>query len=133
RSSEWIVQSRRGDVVDEADGDVCRNLRGFAIVADDRKPLRIDCANDCHLVASGQPGRHSKGVAGGGAPTTHGHADEVEVQQLTKLAAELEPGLVEAMVGTGLAIDGGKPFVASDDLVDRRRNMMLPDAGAKEA
>src|SRR5690606_16302269 len=81
---------------------------------------------------SGQARGHGHRVSGSGAPAAHRQADEIEVEQFAKLAAEFEPRLVAAVIRTGLAEDRSKPPVAADDLVDGGRHMVLPDTGTEE-
>ena len=119
-------------IVDKADCDVVRHLGRLAIIADDGQALWIDGAHYRHLVASGEPRGHAHRMPGSAAPTAHRQTNEIEVEQLTKLAAELEPRLVAAVIGTGLAENRSDPLVAADDLVDRGGHMVLPDTSAKE-
>ncbi|MNQ80247.1 hypothetical protein D3C85_952160 [compost metagenome] len=118
--------------VDESHDDVARHFHGFAVIADDGQSLRIDGAHYRHFAAPGNAGCHANGVARSAAPTAHRQTDQVHVQQLAELAAELEPGLIATVVGARLAKHRGQPFVAAHDLVARCRNVMLPTAGAQE-
>src|SRR6185312_13498338 len=53
--------------------------------------------------------------------------------QLTEQAAELEPGLIAAVVGRRRSPDRRDELAAPDDLVAYRRNVVLPTAAAQEA
>src|SRR5262249_59092437 len=88
----------------EGDGshlDVARRRTGFAEGTDDGEPLRIERRRDEDAGTAGQARRHPYRVAGGTAPAVHGKTDEVEVEQLAELAAELEPRLIASVVGRG--------------------------------
>src|SRR5262249_40308557 len=113
--------------------DVARRRTGFAEGTDDGEPLRIERRRDEDPGTAGQARRHPYRVAGGTAPAVHGKTDEVEVEQLAELAAELEPRLIASVVGRGRAPHGREELVAADDLVARCRDVVLPAAGAEEA
>src|SRR5207247_6331783 len=86
-----------------------------------------------HALPAGEPRRHPDRVAGGAPPAVHGKADEVELEQLSELAAELEPHLVAAVVGGRRPPDGSHELAPADDLVAHRRHVVLPATCAEEA
>ena len=112
--------------------DMAAHLDGLAVIADDREPLGIDQPRQQHLMPAGEARGHADGMAGGAAPAVDRELDHIHLQQLAQLAGIFEPGLVAAMVGLRRAPDRGQEFGAPDDLVDHRRHVMLPAAGAEE-
>ena len=72
-------------------------------------------------------------MAGAAAPAVDGQPDEVEREKLAQLAAELEPGLITAVVRGGRAPHGRHELRPAHDLVADRRDVVLPAAGAQEA
>ena len=127
-----VHQAGRRVVVDHAYHDMAGHVDRLTQILDDRESLGIDRSNDDHLVAASDSRCHANGVTGSNTPAAHWQTDQIHVEQLSELAAELEPSLVAAMVGTGLAKDGGQPFVAAHDLVAGRGHVMLPATGPEK-
>ncbi len=124
--SAGLLVMTEGDHVDMA-----AHLDGLAVIADDRESLGIDQPRQQHLMPAGEARGHADGMAGGAAPAVDRELDHIHLQQLAQLAGIFEPGLVAAMVRLGRAPDRGQEFGAPDDLVDHRRHVMLPAAGAR--
>jgi hypothetical protein len=79
-----------------------------------------------------QARRHADRVPRRTAPAINRQSDEVEIQELTELAGEFEPGLVATKVRGRRSPDRREEFAALNDLVADRRYVMLPAAAAKE-
>ena len=85
-----------------------------------------------HPGAAGDALRHAEAAPGHVAPVVDGVGHAVQVEQLAELAVELEAGLVLAEVGVAAAAVGRQELGPVDDLVDDRRHVVLPAAGAAE-
>ena len=82
--------------------------------------------------AAGDALGHAEAAPGHVAPVVDGVGHAVQVEQLAELAVELEARLVLAQVGVVAAAVGREELGAVDDLVDDRRHVVLPAAGAAE-
>ena len=71
-------------------------------------------------------------MADGAAPAIDRQLHDIHGEQLAELAGIFEPGLVAPVIGLRRAPDRGQELGAADDLVDHRRHMMLPAAGAEK-
>ena len=85
-----------------------------------------------HLVAARDAPGHAERAPGHVAPVVDGVGDGVVVEQFTQHAVELEAREVLAEVRVVAAAVGGDELGAVDDLVDDRRHVVLPAAGAAE-
>ena len=87
---------------------------------------------DEHLVAAGDAPGHAERAPGHVAPVVDGVGDGVVVEQLAEHAVELVAREVLAEVAVVAAAVGAHELGAVDDLVDDRRHVVLPAAGAAE-
>ncbi|BCF86610.1 hypothetical protein RQCS_61550 (plasmid) [Rhodococcus qingshengii] len=70
----------------------------LAVVANDGQPFGIDRANNRYFSSLCNTSRHPYGMSCSGTPTANGQSDQIKFEQLAKLAAELEPGLIAAVI-----------------------------------
>jgi len=96
------------------------------------QPHRAHRARVEHTLAAGDATRHAERPAGDVTPVVDRVGDRIEVEQLAELAVELEARLILAEVGVLATTVGADELGAIDDLVDDRRHVVLPAAGAAE-
>ena len=116
----------------EADLGAVRHRLGLAERARLHQPHRAHVRRDQHLVAAGDAPGHAERAPGHVAPVVDGVGDGVVVEQLAEHAVELEAREVLAEVGVVAAAVGADELGPVDDLVDDRRHVVLPAAGAAE-
>ncbi len=116
----------------EADLGARRHRLRLAQGADLHEAHRADVRRHEHRVAAGDAPGHAERAPGDVAPVVDRVGDAVEVEQLGEHAVELEAAQVLAEVGVVAAAVGAHELGPVDDLVDDRRHVVLPAAGAAE-
>ena len=104
-----------------------------AVAAHHGETLRRDRGRHERLPPPGDAPAHAERRCGGARPVVRRLAHGVELHELADQARVLEEGLQLAVVRVALAVVGGEELAAVDDLVDDRRDVVLPAAAAQEA